>query len=413
MDELFKELGDYEQKGAYQDAEWTKLEARLKGRRRRRAYLWLAALIPLLVLAVGGIRMLQEGEQGGVPEVTMEKSLAPVQDNESDVGHEFKGSREAEEEVVNTEEMRATQPADVSGQHRAERETHRSDKGGEPVVIRPLAGSTHPEKSDAEIAGTQHDILSGSAAVRGGVPGEGDVQDRDRVELMALRSAMASLAEFDLIERHTNWEGPGWKRFRLSAGLRASMTRSVAVSTTSKRPFAAGGYLKLDYYPLRRLGISLQPGFHAEVNQQLSYDYLAQREVFLESSEQYVSIVTHRIYSAFAQLSAFYHWGKKQRSGLGGYYNRVLQSHSDISVNGTGRFSNTGVVEVNQGGYFGLLAPHDFGAYLYHNVRFDPLWEIALEGYWGFSNRINETYYPEASDIRRREVSITLIRRLR
>jgi len=200
-------------------------------------------------------------------------------------------------------------------------------------------------------------------------------------------------------------------RFTLYAGIRTSLLNRLSNLDVTELSYTFGGLIQLDYETSKLLGLSLKCGFQTEYNHDLNYSYISDKEVFFQKSERINNIHLKQLSTINSQLSVLFNWTPKHVSSIGGYYSHTIQSRSDVSVIGSGKYSDVNKQSLRQKNYHDLVNSMDVGIYLSHSYRLHPSWLISLEFFIGSNNRLNNSYFNNQY-INRKEISLSIFKKI-
>ena len=201
--------------------------------------------------------------------------------------------------------------------------------------------------------------------------------------------------------------------FTVYAGVGGAMMNELNHLETGLLAFGTDIFARLNYSRGGLLGMSFQAGLHNEYNHALEYSYISEKHIFLDKSEKQVSIALKEVSFANLRLSGQLNWLPKLSTNLGVYYNHVLQSRSQISLVGTGKFSELQNQDSRQKSYHGLLNTFDSGIFLSQNFAITPSIQISVDFLAGLNNRLNPAYFADNNIIKRREISFSILKRIK
>jgi len=419
MDEMFKKLAEYEASGTYNASEWDKFEATLPKKRKKRFFwLWFSSLFSILSVAICVVLVNNKAVDGNELSTVNQKKYFPKL-----IVHE-----NIEEEKLSEDRIKKIKPKEES------------------KISRPVLQGNKPSKriTNTKIKSNQIqpqqavNLKHGRPAVQ---PGKLNLLNKPIVNRppsiyeVTQPNQVASISEFDnilplihfglvFIPVDQNIQNPNVLAYKIEplpilsnsfsvyGGFRLSaINRLNNNSDVSTYSYGAGLFAQANYIRNQFLGFTAQCGFQLEYGHSVKYSYISDRVVFLEKSEKSVNIDVKQLTSANIQLSTLLNWTSKHVTSLGGFYNVVLQSRSNVSVIGTGQYTNFSDENLRQKSYHTLLNSGDYGAYFSQSYRVNPSWSLSLEFFLGTSNRLNESYFSN-KNIKRREFSLSILKKI-
>jgi len=199
--------------------------------------------------------------------------------------------------------------------------------------------------------------------------------------------------------------------FTLYGGIRTSIINKLSNLNNSQPSYSLGGLIQLDYETSKIIGLSLKCGLQSEYNHDLKYSYISDKEIFFRKSEKVNNINFKKLTTINCQFSVLFNWGPKHVSHIGGYFSHAIQSKSNVSVVGSGKYFGEHKQDLGQKNYHDLINPMDIGIFLAQNYRFHPKWLISLEFFMGTNNRLNNSYF-NGQHINRKEVSLSILKNI-
>lgn len=169
----------------------------------------------------------------------------------------------------------------------------------------------------------------------------------------------------------------------------------------------ASGFLAFQYDFKPPFGVAVRVGLTSEFDHQLEYVY-TYSEVFLtrrEVTATYSALNVNYIHLAPMLTSAI---NEKHLLSIGGFYNRIYQARGEKAN------SNIALESSAKGwGYHGLLNPAEYGISAQYDYALTEQIKLGVNLQYGLSNRLNATYFPNGASAYRRDLRLTLQKRIR
>jgi len=393
---MFKKLENHEVMGTDKLSEWDKLEAMLpKKRKKRIVWFWFA----LTLLILGFIKMDSNTSFKGKNDIALNNSIKnemvhsgqnllalKLEDNPSDLGTI---NLENTIDQINRIDLNLVKTRVSSINLDPQPKKVKSLSMNSSVEL--LKNNTAQLRIDSASKISQLDYLSSS-----------------KLFLLPVDYIISNPISF-LHPEINSMKSQG--SFSIFGGVRASIMNQLGNSSILQPSYTAGVLIQVNYETSKFIGLSLKCGFQSEYNHDLNYSYISDKEIFFQKSEKETKINLKKLSSVNFQLSALMNWGPKHVSSVGVYMSYVIQSGSNVSIVGSGKYNGIKEQNFGQKNYHSLLSPSDIGLYLAQSYRVHPSWLISLEFFVGINNRLNDSYFNTQS-IKRKEISLSILKKI-